>query len=362
MVNAVIARSQALEAWLGRLMAGRETLAPAMVKPGHWAFQPVKDPGALGLVDEAFANPFPFRASACPIPPGKVAFSPARETLFRFSQREDGSFALQPQYVATECLLLGVRPCDLKAIAVMDRVMRDGQPDLYYLTRREQSLIVAQDCLQPCDEHCFCQAVGSLNWREGADLFMTPLAEGQLVEGLTPAGQALLADLQGTPCTDVPAAKATAEARRPQPFGRQFSRPLDALALHQSRYWNSPVWQQHVEACFSCGTCNLVCPTCYCFETRDQLDLPDLRSGQRLRTWDACMLPEFAAVAGGHNFRASAAGRQRHRVKRKFDYPLERYHQGPFCVGCGRCGQQCTVNIDIFAIVNDLISPGGFTA
>jgi ferredoxin len=118
------------------------------------------------------------------------------------------------------------------------------------------------------------------------------------------------------------------------------------------------VWDKHVTRCFSCGTCNLVCPTCYCFDVIDDLDL-DVASGSRTRTWDGCMLPHFASVAGGHNFRPEPAGRQRHRVKRKFEYLPGKHGQGAVCVGCGRCGRQCTANIDIYDIVVDLISEGG---
>jgi ferredoxin len=71
------------------------------------------------------------------------------------------------------------------------------------------------------------------------------------------------------------------------------------------------------------------------------------------------MLPSFAVVVGGHNFRPEAAARQRHRVSRKFDYLTKKYGRGSVCVGCGRCGRQCTSHIDIYDIVSDLIKEGG---
>jgi ferredoxin len=85
----------------------------------------------------------------------------------------------------------------------------------------------------------------------------------------------------------------------------------------------------------------------------------DVTSGNRTRTWDGCMLPHFAIVGGGHNFRPEPAARQRHRINRKFEYLPEKYGQGAACVGCGRCGRQCTSHIDIFDIVSDLITEGG---
>ena len=65
------------------------------------------------------------------------------------------------------------------------------------------------------------------------------------------------------------------------------------------------------------------------------------------------MNPGFAEVAGGHNFRAESSDRQRHRIRRKFDYLQQRFDD-TFCTGCGRCGRQCTTGIDIFDIVNDV--------
>ena len=94
----------------------------------------------------------------------------------------------------------------------------------------------------------------------------------------------------------------------------------------------------------------------------DDIDLEDTSAGVRYRTVDGCMLQDFAEVAGGHNFRAEPAGRQRHRIKRKFEYLPNRFHGGSFCVGCGRCGRQCTVAIDIYDIVNDAIAASGVNA
>ena len=107
-----------------------------------------------------------------------------------------------------------------------------------------------------------------------------------------------------------------------------------------------------MDECVGCGTCNLVCPTCFCFDVEDNMDL-SLQNGTRDRSWDGCMLNGFAAVAGGENFRKTLADRQRHRVYRKFKYIT--YITGePWCVGCGRCTVYCTAGISIVEIVNQL--------
>ena len=154
------------------------------------------------------------------------------------------------------------------------------------------------------------------------------------------------------------ARKVGAVAARPEPFGRPLNAAVSDIPKIVNSKWQSPLWEKHVARCFSCGTCNLVCPTCYCFDVADDLAL-DVASGNRTRTWDSCMLPHFASVAGGHNFRPAPAGRQRHRVKRKFEYLPKKHGHGAVCVGCGRCGRQCTTKIDIYDIVSDLINEGG---
>lgn len=107
---------------------------------------------------------------------------------------------------------------------------------------------------------------------------------------------------------------------------------------------NHPVWEEKAERCYSCGSCNLVCPTCYCFNVRDEFDW-DMESGRRVREWDGCMLASFAAVAGGHNFRSSKTARYRHRYLRKGLYAPRRVTNEISCVGCGRCITACTAKI-----------------
>jgi sulfhydrogenase subunit beta (sulfur reductase) len=286
------------------------------------------------------------------VPPVKKLM-PARETLFSFQNGAEG-MKIEETLDREFRTLVGVRPCDLKGIFLMDVVFSKGVKDPYYLTRRNHTAIIAYNCPSPCDEQCFCDAVDSLQHEQGADVLLTPLTDQFMVEARTALGEELLSTAGFATLDDGPAKKVGFQASRPEPFGRQFARPLQDIPELLQSTWKSPVWEQHVEACFSCGTCNLVCPTCYCFDVTDDLNL-DTVSGQRTRSWDACMLPEFAEVAGGHNFRPDPAGRQRHRVKKKFEYLPMKIGHGASCTGCGRCGRQCTSGIDIFDIVNDLI-------
>ena len=339
----VVAESNAL-AWIAGLTPERLVYFPQPAPDGGMRFAPVATDAKL-----AFAG---YRATV--LPPGKV-FAPSREVLFTFAHQADGSFRVTPVHDDRPRVVAGLRPCDLKGVTLMDRVNRAGDADPHYLARRDATSLVAYRCDTPCSERCFCATVGALDWEEGADVLLTPVDGDVLVEPRTPAGEALVASLHGaTPCADPAALRARHRAARPTPFGRQLPDSPEALTESLERAWNSPLWREHTERCLSCGTCNLVCPTCYCFDTYDEVDVSKPTTGHRCRTWDSCMLPEFAVVADGHDFRRDVAARQRHRVKRKFEY-LPRQLDTTFCVGCGRCGAQCTVGIDIFDIAKDVL-------
>lgn len=338
-----LAPEAAVLAWIAELAATRLVLFPQEAPDGGLRFLPVS-PGAA-LVFEGYRPTV--------LPPGK-AFSPGREVLFTWRRLPDGGFHAEPVIDDCERVLAGVRPCDLKGITLMDRVNREGEPDPHYLARREAAAIIAYACRTPCGERCFCQATGSLDHREGADVLLTPVGGAVLVEAQTELGEALVSSLDAAACDDPGAARREYLESRPSPFGRQLPGTPAELSDVLSRTWQSPVWERHSTACFGCGTCNLVCPTCYCFDTHDEVDLAAPTCGHRCRTWDGCMLSEFASVADGHDFRKGVAARQRHRVKRKFQY-LPGQHGEPFCTGCGRCGTQCTVDIDIFSIARDLL-------
>ena len=114
------------------------------------------------------------------------------------------------------------------------------------------------------------------------------------------------------------------------------------LKLLQDNYEN-PYWETRSKTCLSCGSCVMVCPTCFCFDVHDEMEL-NLKEGERFRNWDGCVLVDFAKVASGENFRHTKDSRFRHRIMRKGKYILEKYGRVG-CVGCGRCATACLADI-----------------
>ena len=356
-MNAYIAHLDQIESWFFNLAEKQPFFLPKKTEAVNYRFEM--------LYSETndkhhFLDLLSYKPTI--LPPGKNIF-PDGEILFTYHKDEQGHYHFTQGSNIESQILAGVRACDLKGIYLLDAAFSDGIKDTHYLQRREKTDIIAFNCLTPCDDHCFCETAQSLDFQKGADIFITPLfTENKeqdqqcLVEVLSSRGDDLVKTLISDECPNPDEIKERALAGRPKPFGRQFAAPVEQLikTIHQEDA--DTIYEQYAQRCFSCGTCNLVCPTCFCFETKDELELDgllDKQKGKKTRHWDACLNPGFAEVAGGHNFRPDPADRQRHRVRRKFDYLPQKFDQ-TFCTGCGRCGRQCTTGIDIFDIVNDV--------
>jgi sulfhydrogenase subunit beta (sulfur reductase) len=285
------------------------------------------------------------------LPPKKYLLPP-KEVLLEFGNGSHGKPRAVKQ--AEPTVIFGVHTCDLHAIHLLDVVFSTGNIDPHYLKRREQTLIVSIECLIPCDEHSFCKSMGTLTADEGYDLHLTDLGESYAVDVGTEAGGMMLEKFAKTRTPnseDIHKLNAVLSEKWPKfPYRLEFD--VSDLPSLLNLSMKSPVWTELGETCLSCAACTNVCPTCFCFDVKDEVEL-DLQRGKRVRVWDSCQLDQFATVAGGHNFRKSRALRQRHRFMRKGKYILDA-HQYLGCVGCGRCARACLVNITPVTVFNEL--------
>ncbi len=141
---------------------------------------------------------------------------------------------------------------------------------------------------------------------------------------------------------DMDALERVREAKK-KIFKEEFIGSLPKVYDTFDKSFASPVWKDVGRRCVACGNCTAVCPTCYCFDVRDETQW-NLHDGVRCRVWDGCLLRDFATVSGGHNFRKNKAERYRHRYYRKGKYVPEKIGEIS-CVGCGRCIAACVTKI-----------------
>lgn len=284
--------------------------------------------------------------------PPKKYFFPPQETLVRF--RTSPTVEVEPVVEAPPQVILGIHPCDLRGIWALDQTFGDDQVDGNYRARREAATLIGVDCWP--DEHCFCTSVGSHLPEAGTfDLFLTDIGAAYAVEIGSDRGRRLLETHAQTREATGADLALLAKARRQKEAGvtARLHADVNTLPLLFDAVQKSPTWEELGAKCLSCGTCNLVCPTCYCFDVGDLMQL-NLTEGERRRQWDGCVLADFATVAGGHNFRKEAKNRLRHRYYRKFQYLMTKYGKS-FCTGCGRCSRACLVHINPPDTINALI-------
>jgi ferredoxin len=324
---------------LSALIEGCDVYGP-IKKEGFPAFGEITRPSELAL------GHGPTHISA------KGYLFPPREVLLSFDlDAAEGSHRAVVE--ARDQVLIGLNACDIHGLNLMDRVFAHGTPDANYLARRARTIIIGTDCVP--DAYCFCESMKTGVVEEGFDLFLNKVASGFLVSFGSDRGRELLSGKIKGRKARMAELKALekARSRRKKLFETRIDADPSELPSIYSASDDSPVWDKIGKICYGCGSCNTVCPTCYCFDVRDEMTT-NLKSGERVRVWDACTLEDFSKVAGGHSFRGSRAARLRHRFNRKFNYLAER-NGALSCVGCGRCSRTCLVEINIAKVTNELI-------
>jgi sulfhydrogenase subunit beta (sulfur reductase) len=278
--------------------------------------------------------------------PPRQFFAPPRETLFRFRRTADG-FAFETPAEERPVALLGVHGCDLTGLRVLRSFHESACRDRVVTDRLDQSFILGVACWVPCMAEAFCRDMGSLENEIPADLYAWDLGEVLLVKVLRPRGRAVLADvgaLEAAAADELVTLRRRVRVRH-EAFPAHLKFPPAKLPVALEAAHADILWEANAERCLSCGRCNLVCPTCTCFDVQDVASL-DGAEGARVRSWHGCQVPGFSKVAGGHDFRPSRTEQLRYRVFRKGKYMPERYGMVG-CTGCGRCFKHCPTHISI---------------
>ena len=262
----------------------------------------------------------------------------------------DGSLefeADQPEEPAPRALI-GVRSCDLHAIAALDGALAEIEdPDPHYVARRQGLFIVALNC-STAGGTCFCASMNTgPKCESGFDLALTEILDESghrfTVDAGSEAGEAVLAalELPAAPTDDVDAGERIVAATAAS-MGRELE--ADGIADLLARNLEHPRFDEVSERCLSCGNCTMVCPTCFCTDVDDTSDLAG-EFAERSRRWDSCFNLEFTYVHGG-SVRNSTKSRYRQWMTHKLSTWHEQFGTSG-CVGCGRCITWCPVAIDI---------------
>ena len=318
-----------LPSLVSAFMETYEVVAPVKRDQGY-AFETIESPDDIELAyPTTMASP-------------KKYFLPPEETLMSFDARTNSvtDFAAE----ITPRVIFGAHACDINAVNRLDLVFKDGRyPDPYYVARRNATLIVGISCMP--SETCFCHLWGSDEARFGYDLFLQDIGGKYLVSiSSVEAANILEAACNPRVATDEDRIEFRHATRRRQEAFNDAIPDIQDVAMLMDAFHKDPFWEELGGRCLSCTACSAVCPTCFCFDIQDTFD-PSGEAGRRERVWDACTAPQFAQVAGGHNFRGDGRNRVRHRMYHKLNGFLAN-HDRMLSVGCGRCVKACKANIN----------------
>ena len=272
-----------------------------------------------------------------------LLFTP-RDTLWKV-QRIDGRLQFTEVTVTPRpTAVIGVRACDLVALALQDaHFLKTQNPDPYYRQRREQLLLIAVNCAFPADT-CFCASTGDGPAADrGYDLVLTEMDDGYLLASGSDRGEDIM---QRLPLVDADhsrlhrAETELREAAERQPRGLPSRDLRDSLfsTLEHAR------WDDVAGRCLSCGNCTSVCPTCFCYSEADEPTL-DGHSSEHYRQWDSCFTYGHSYIHG-----QVIHGGIRERYRQWLTHKLGGWHDQygrSGCVGCGRCLTWCPVGIDL---------------
>ncbi len=336
---------------IGQLQAGGYDVVGPVVEQGAVVYRPIADlsrhpvgmrdeqrGGRYTLHDEGSGRWFDFVVG----PDGlKRFFFAPRQEILRVPLDGGGDAVPACPDPPRPVAYFGVRPCELAAVAVQDRVL--GEHDPHYWARRQGAFFVAVQCVRP-GEVCFCASMDTGPQAPAwADIALTELEEDFVAHARTDRGREVLQAL-------------SLDAVTPELLEDERDR-LECAEDNMGRHLNTddlpglllanlehPRWDDVADRCLSCTNCTMACPTCFCSAVEDHTDLLN-DEAVRERRWDSCFAEGFSHMHGGSH-RPTVKARYRQWLTHKLDSWHEQFGTSG-CVGCGRCITWCPVGIDL---------------
>jgi len=274
----------------------------------------------------------------------KPFFFAPEEPLLEVSRAPRGFKVSEVAPAAPRLAFIGVRACDLAALAVQDLIfLHDRFHDTHYQARRKDAFLVAVNCTRSAPT-CFCVSMKTgPAATSGFDISLTELEQCFVMRTGSAAGEAVAAKLSLAPA---PHDEAASAKDRIEGCAAGMQRRLDTADLPRLLYdeAENPRWKDVASRCLSCTNCTMVCPTCFCHTLVDQEEI-DGNMSRRVRQWDSCFSLEHAHIHG-INFRPKIENRYRQWLTHKLASWIDQFGSSG-CVGCGRCITWCPVGIDL---------------
>ena len=274
--------------------------------------------------------------------PPKQYFFPPKEEIFSYNKKTKRVSVPKPKKKA---LLFGLNLDDLEAMTQLDEVMRKPKTDNFYFQRKNRTLRIG------------LTDVSIKSAPPGGDLIFEKINSREYqVLVWTPQGKKIARQynkffkktcIERSRSVKNPKIKNYPDESRPMKKLKELLLDSEFLADAISWSWknDSKIWDELAEICLGCGICSYVCPLCYCFSTEDRAKI-DGKECVRYRQWDACTLPEFSKISGGHNFHKTLKERYYNWFHHKFVRGYKEYGKS-LCVACGRCQKYCPAGINI---------------
>ena len=263
-----------------------------------------------------------------------------------FTQHDDQLDIQKP--VEKPILVVGYTAEDAESLEFIDRFYSENFRDDIYFNKRDRSVVVVVSGRCGKDGEFLKIAGGK------CDLELVYDGERFVAVPYSKTGKALAAKIEGGEAVDDDVLEGLRRESDALPTDDEELLRRASKLLQKDKVPDE-FWEAISDRCIACTSCNLVCPTCTCFEVFDRVKVSEV---ERNRMWDSCQLGGFMREASGHNPMGKEFQRTRRRIHHKLAADVTRW-ETISCFLCGRCDEACPTGIGIKAVCREMVEKYG---